>query len=191
MTMKSAFYPILGDKIFGWMGDAIDTVSVATTLFGVCTSLGLGVIQLNAGLNRMNESIGINQTSQAIIIWSITALATISVVSGVKVGIRRLSEINWLTAQFIAFYFLFMEDTFYILNVLTQVRLILLHFSSMCRIAAVLFQVLRCAVRAASVPGSHWAFELSRSLHLRSVHLPCSALQLHVIHASVRSCCAS
>lgn len=52
MTMKSAFFPVIGDKIFGWMGDAIDTISVATTLFGVCTSLGLGVIQLNAGAPR-------------------------------------------------------------------------------------------------------------------------------------------
>jgi hypothetical protein len=43
MTMKSAFYPLIGDKIFGWMGDLLDVISVATTLFGVCTSLGLGV----------------------------------------------------------------------------------------------------------------------------------------------------
>lgn len=57
---------------------------------------------------------------QAAIIWSITLLATISVVSGVKVGIRRLSEINWLLAQFIAFIFFFQEDTWYLLNVLTQ-----------------------------------------------------------------------
>ena len=57
MTMKSAFYPILGDKIFGWMGDLLDIVSVATTLFGVCTSLGLGVKQLNTGFARLNSNI--------------------------------------------------------------------------------------------------------------------------------------
>lgn len=57
MTMKSAFYPILGDKIFGWMGDLLDIVSVATTLFGVCTSLGLGVKQLNTGFSRLNSKI--------------------------------------------------------------------------------------------------------------------------------------
>ena len=56
MTMKSSFYPVIGDKIFGWMGDAIDTISVATTLFGVCTSLGLGVIQLNSGAARLFKS---------------------------------------------------------------------------------------------------------------------------------------
>ena len=42
MTMKSCFYPLLGDRIFGWMGDLVDLISVLTTLFGVCTSLGLG-----------------------------------------------------------------------------------------------------------------------------------------------------
>ena len=49
MTTKSAFYPVLGDKIFGWMGDAIDTISVAVTIFGVCTSLGFGTLQIIGG----------------------------------------------------------------------------------------------------------------------------------------------
>lgn len=96
LTMKVAFWPILGDKIWGWMGDAIDTLSVATTLFGVCTSLGLGVQQLNAGFNRLDPSIPVSVNAQIVIIWSVTSLATISVVSGLKVGIRRLSEICWI-----------------------------------------------------------------------------------------------
>lgn len=57
MTMKSCFYPLIGDKIFGWMGDTIDIVSILTTLFGVCTSLGLGTRQLNRGLNIVNSDI--------------------------------------------------------------------------------------------------------------------------------------
>ena len=57
MTMKSCFYPLIGDKIFGWMGDFIDIISVLTTLFGVCTSLGLGTRQLNAGFNVFNSDI--------------------------------------------------------------------------------------------------------------------------------------
>ena len=44
LTMKSCFYPLIGDRIFGWMGDLIDLLSVLTTLFGVCTSLGLGLV---------------------------------------------------------------------------------------------------------------------------------------------------
>ena len=57
MTMKSCFYPLIGDKIYSWPGDMIDILSVITTLFGVCTSLGLGVIQVNAGMNYIWESI--------------------------------------------------------------------------------------------------------------------------------------
>ena len=57
MTMKSCFYPLIGDRIFGWMGDLIDTVSILTTLFGVCTSLGLGTRQLNSGLSMINPNI--------------------------------------------------------------------------------------------------------------------------------------
>ena len=57
MTMKSCFYPLIGDKIFGWMGDLIDTVSILTTLFGVCTSLGLGTRQLNSGFTMINSQI--------------------------------------------------------------------------------------------------------------------------------------
>ena len=57
MTMKSCFYPLIGDKVFGWLGDAIDVISVMTTLFGVCTSLGLGARQLNYGFNVLNKDI--------------------------------------------------------------------------------------------------------------------------------------
>ena len=57
MTMKSCFYPLIGDKIFGWLGDTIDVISVMTTLFGVCTSLGLGARQLNYGFNVLNRDI--------------------------------------------------------------------------------------------------------------------------------------
>ncbi len=93
MTMRTCFYPLLGDKVFGVIGDVIDILSVVCTMFGVCTSLGLGVIQLNAGFRRVNSSIKVSTDNQIIIIWGITAIATASVISGIKVGIRRLSEI--------------------------------------------------------------------------------------------------
>ena len=60
MTMKSCFYPLIGNNIFGWMGDLIDITSIMTTLFGVCTSLGLGTKQLNAGLALLNPNISPN-----------------------------------------------------------------------------------------------------------------------------------
>ncbi len=77
----------------GFLGDLIDTISVVTTMFGVCTSLGVGVVQLNAGFKRLNSDIAVSTRTQIIIIWAVTAIATASVVSGVKAGIRRLSEL--------------------------------------------------------------------------------------------------
>ena len=53
MTMRSCFYPLIGDRIFSWIGDFIDVVAVISTMFGVCTSLGLGAKQLNQGLAGM------------------------------------------------------------------------------------------------------------------------------------------
>ena len=75
------------------MGDLIDILCIICTMFGVCTSLGLGVMQLNNGLNRINPDISETTDTQIIIVWCVTVLATISVVSGLKVGIRRLSEV--------------------------------------------------------------------------------------------------
>merc|ERR1719361_270139 len=121
MTMKSCFYPLMGDRIFGWMGDLIDVVSIMTTLFGVCTSLGLGTRQLNAGLHMINSDIPDDSTwIQVVSIWCITAIATISTVSGVGMGIRRLSEICFMVGMFIMTVAFFMDDTFYILNLFVQ-----------------------------------------------------------------------
>jgi len=121
MTMKSCFYPLIGDKIFGWMGDAIDTISVLTTLFGVCTSLGLGTRQLNTGFHVFNSDIDPDDiTIQIIIIWVITAIATVSTVSGVGMGIRRLSETCFGFGMFLMMVALFMDKTFYILNLMVQ-----------------------------------------------------------------------
>ena len=93
LSIRSAFQPLLGDKIHGPAGDFIDTLAVVSTLFGVATSLGLGAMQVNAGLNHV---FGVTEstTMQVVIISCITGLATISVVSGLDVGIRRLSELN-------------------------------------------------------------------------------------------------
>ena len=69
MTMKSCFYPLMGDKIFGWMGDLIDIVSIMTTMFGVCTSLGLGARQLISGFNLLNSDIDPNNISIQVIFY--------------------------------------------------------------------------------------------------------------------------
>lgn len=120
MTMKSAFYPILKDKIYGWMGDTVDVVSVATTLFGICTSLGLGVQQINQGLQRLHPDVAVSERVQSAIIWTITAISTLSVITGVRVGIRRLSEVNFVMGQFLMMVVLLQDDTWYLLNNFTQ-----------------------------------------------------------------------
>ena len=79
LTMKSCFYPLIGSKIFGWPGDLVDILSVIATLFGVCTSLGLGTMQINEGLHLLNFDIPVGTESQLVIIWSITVVATASI----------------------------------------------------------------------------------------------------------------
>ncbi|MDC9596547.1 choline BCCT transporter BetT [Xenorhabdus anantnagensis] len=93
LTLRSALYPIIGDKIYGPIGHAVDIFAVIGTVFGVATSLGYGVLQVNAGLNHL-FGLPINETVQVVLIVVITALATISVVSGLDKGIRILSELN-------------------------------------------------------------------------------------------------
>ncbi|MDC9588259.1 choline BCCT transporter BetT [Xenorhabdus sp. XENO-10] len=93
LTLRSALYPIIGDKIYGPIGHAVDIFAVIGTVFGVATSLGYGVLQVNAGLNHL-FGLPLNETVQVVLIVVITALATISVVSGLDKGIRILSELN-------------------------------------------------------------------------------------------------
>ncbi|MGR7122188.1 BCCT family transporter [Klebsiella aerogenes] len=93
LTLRSALYPIIGDRIYGPAGHAVDIFAVIGTVFGVATSLGYGVLQVNAGLNHL-FGIPVNEITQVILIIVITGLATLSVVSGLDKGIRILSELN-------------------------------------------------------------------------------------------------
>ena len=97
MTLRSAFYPILGERVWGWPGHVIDTLAVFATLFGLTTSLGLGAQQVAFG---MNEVFGLEQsnTLTVILIIGITAIALVSVCLGMDKGVKRLSEINMLMA---------------------------------------------------------------------------------------------
>lgn len=93
LSLRSVFYPLLKDKIFGFWGDLIDILAVVACLFGLATSLGLGVQQINSGLNYLfgiRNSVNI----QVILIIIITGIATMSVVSGIDKGVKFLSEMN-------------------------------------------------------------------------------------------------
>nr|WP_024965464.1 choline BCCT transporter BetT [Pantoea sp. IMH] len=93
LTLRSALYPIIGNRIYGPMGHAVDIFAIIGTVLGVATSLGYGVLQVNAGLNHL-FGLPVNETMQVMLIVIITGLATLSVVSGLDKGIRLLSELN-------------------------------------------------------------------------------------------------
>jgi choline/glycine/proline betaine transport protein len=90
---RSALYPLIGERIYGPIGHAVDTFAVLGTMFGVATSLGFGVLQLNAGLNYLFDvPVGVGVQGALIIV--ISMIATLSVFSGLDKGVKRLSELN-------------------------------------------------------------------------------------------------
>ena len=101
LTFRSIFWPLLGDRIYGWPGHVIDLVTVFATLFGLATSLGLGIAQVNRGLQYTSvEILGVlgsfpnNTVSQIALIAVITGIATLSVAAGLDGGVKRLSTVN-------------------------------------------------------------------------------------------------
>ncbi|WP_352337969.1 BCCT family transporter [Psychrobacter sp. 16-MNA-CIBAN-0192] len=93
LSIRSTLYPILGQKIYGPWGHTVDILAVFGTMFGVVTSLGLGVMQINSGLTSL-FGIPNNITVQFILIAFITAIASLSVMMGLDKGVKRLSELN-------------------------------------------------------------------------------------------------
>ena len=106
LTLRSAFYPLLGEKVWGWPGHVIDTTAVFATLFGLATSLGFGAEQAMGGIEFL-FGLESTSTSKSVLILVITAVALVSVVAGLDAGVKRLSEINMvLAAALLAFIFL-------------------------------------------------------------------------------------
>ncbi len=119
LTIRSIFYPLIGNRIYGAWGNLIDILSVLATLTGLATSLGLGVAQINAGMNYL-VGIDISVTIQVALIIFITALACISVMMGLDGGVKRLSEINMVLAGVFMLLILFIGPTIYIMGGFTQ-----------------------------------------------------------------------
>ena len=119
LTVRSALFPIIGDRIHGPIGDAVDIFAVVGTMFGVATSLGFGVTQVNAGLNFLFD-IPLNVTTQIVLIAVITGFATASVVSGLNGGIRRISELNLYLALALLGFVLLVGPTEFLFRVLVQ-----------------------------------------------------------------------
>lgn len=142
MSMRFTMYPLIGEMVYGILGDMIEILSILCTVFGVCTSLGLGAMQINKGMVRLDRGTYLGQdyfgcsgtericegntglqedkNVQVCIIIGITLLATASVVMGLKKGIQVLSFVAFGLSVFILLAVLFMDETWYILNVLTS-----------------------------------------------------------------------
>ena len=119
LTIRSSLYPILGERIHGPIGHAVDIFAVLGTMFGVATSLGLGVMQVNAGVNYL-FGVPVSLTIQIVLIGVITLMATASVVSGLDVGIKRLSELNLVLAFVFVGFVLVAGPTLFLLRALVQ-----------------------------------------------------------------------
>ncbi len=119
LTVRSIFYPLLGERIYGFWGNAIDILSVLATLFGLATSLGLGVQQVSAGLNYL-FGVPITVPVQVLLIAIITGFATMSVVAGLDGGVKRLSEWNMGLAGIFLLFILLVGPTVFILGGFTQ-----------------------------------------------------------------------
>jgi len=117
LTIRSALYPIFGKRINGPIGHTVDIAAVLGTIFGIATTLGIGVVQLNYGLKVLFQ-IPENLTTQIGLILLSVIMATISVTSGVNKGIRILSELNVLLALGLILFVLFYGDTEFLLNAL-------------------------------------------------------------------------
>ena len=119
LTLRSVLYPILGEKIYGFWGNLVEIFAVLGTLFGVATSLGFGVMQVNSGLAHLNV-ISYSTSNQIWLIIGITLIATASVISGVNKGIRRLSETNLFLALILLLFVFIAGPTSYLLKAFSE-----------------------------------------------------------------------
>jgi choline/glycine/proline betaine transport protein len=119
LTLRSALYPMIGDRIYGWAGHTVDIFAVVSTVFGIATSLGLGAAQINSGLNylfELDESVSV----QIYLMIGIIAIAIVSVATGLDKGIRRLSELNMILAIALLLFILILGPTVFLLAAYVQ-----------------------------------------------------------------------
>ncbi|MCK9503436.1 MAG: BCCT family transporter [Porticoccaceae bacterium] len=120
LSIRSALYPIIGDKIYGPIGHAVDVFAILGTLFGIATTLGLSVAQINAGIHYLWPQIPVSTVVQVIAIAIITTLAIFSVVAGLDKGIKRLSVINMVLAIILMTFVFFAGPSIHILESFLQ-----------------------------------------------------------------------
>src|SRR5690625_2277108 len=116
LSIRSALYPLIGNRIYGPIGHAVDVFAILGTLFGIATTLGLSVTQINVGLNYLWPSIPVSYTVQITTIVSVTALTALSVGAGLDRGVKNLSLLNIFIAVGLMVFVFITGPTIFILN---------------------------------------------------------------------------
>lgn len=119
LRIRSSLYPLIGERIHGPIGHAVDTFAVLGTIFGLATSLGFGVVQINSGLAYLFD-VPVGTGVQVGLITGITLIATVSVFTGLDRGVRRLSELNMILAVALLAFVLVMGPTVHLLQAFVQ-----------------------------------------------------------------------
>ncbi|EZQ16020.1 BCCT family transporter [Pseudomonas sp. G11-1] len=120
LSIRSALYPLIGERIHGPIGHAVDTFAILGTMFGIATTLGLSVAQINAGLNYLWPAIPVSTGVQVACIAGITVLTMGSVVAGMDRGIKNLALVNMVTATGLMLFVFFVGPTIFILETFLQ-----------------------------------------------------------------------
>lgn len=120
LSLRSCFYPLLKNRINGKWGNAIDVFALCSTFFGITTTLGFGVVQVNAGLQTLGLVPESNFTYQIIIVGVLTSLSILSATSGVDKGVKLLSKINIITVIVLLLFVLLLGPTFYLIGSFTE-----------------------------------------------------------------------
>lgn len=115
LAIRSVFYPVFGERINGRLGDVIDVFAVLATMFGLATSLGFGVQQISAGLEHI-FGFSFSNAGLILLVAIITLAATMSVVSGLDKGVKRLSEMNINLGAILLVFVLLLGPTIFILD---------------------------------------------------------------------------
>ncbi|WP_261842669.1 BCCT family transporter [Aliamphritea ceti] len=120
LSMRSSLYPLIGDKIYGPIGHTVDILAVFGTIFGIATTLGLGVEQIGSGLVSLGVLEEKSQTVTVVSILLITVIATFSATTGVAKGIKILSELNtWICIVILAYFLVASNANYLIASTLT------------------------------------------------------------------------
>ncbi len=120
LSLRSCFYPLLKNRINGKWGNAIDVFALCSTFFGITTTLGFGVVQVNAGLQTLGVVPESSFTYQIIIVGVLTLLSIISATSGVDKGVKLLSKINIITVVVLLLFVLLLGPTVYLIGSFTE-----------------------------------------------------------------------